>query len=107
MVKLLIVLLFAIGVAACNNGQRPAATNSDSSSSTNKALSTDSAARVAELSFIDGCVENSKLTLGETKAFAFCKCMYGQIHAKYPDMDSAQIAKMDTATINKLAESCR
>lgn len=102
----LFVLVFIVSLFACNNSSQSANKESEAPAATTP-VATDSASKVAQLSFIDGCVENSKLTLGEQKAFAFCKCMYAQIEAKYPNLDSAGIARLDTATIARLAASCR
>lgn len=102
-------LLFLL--AACGNADssKTAGTDSLQRPATVIALPTDSAALNEELSFIEGCVDNAKLTLGEQKGYAFCKCLYGQVHTKNPTMDSAQLAAMlqDTAMMNRLAANCR
>lgn len=100
-------LLLAGGFAACKNNEASTASQKDTTAVVSAPLAIDSAGRVEQLSFIDGCMDNAKLTLGEEKAFAFCKCMYAHIQARYPGLDSAEIAKLDTATVAKLAAACR
>ena len=102
----LVVLLFVFILAACNNSNTAADRTSDSA---NKATvpATDSVSKEAAFSFIDGCVENAKLTLGEQKAYVFCKCIYDQAKSKYPDMDSARMASLDTAEVARMAAACR
>lgn len=105
----LLFLLLASGFAACNNGPAPAnpQTETKPAAAVVPRPFTDSATRPFALNFLNGCVENAKLTLGEAKAFAFCKCMYNQVHAKYPDLDSAALLRIDSAEINRMAASCR
>lgn len=105
--RTVLFLVLLCGFAACKNNDASTASPKDTAAAVNVSLRNDSAGRVAQLSFIDGCMENSRLTLGEPKAFAFCKCMYEQIEAKYPNLDSAGIANLDTATVARLAASCR
>ena len=101
-------VLFAVSLVACKNNPATVTTPQTQTVAPAPAVTVvDSAAKVAELSFIDGCVENSKLTLGEPKAFAFCKCMYAQIQSKYPNLDSAGKANLDTATVARMAAACR
>lgn len=104
----LILFLIAGFLLACNNSS-----TSDSSKNntapTNTGLPTDSLAREATFSFIDGCMENAKLTLGDQKAYAFCKCIYDQLKVQNPTADSLAIEElaMDTARIAKMAANCR
>lgn len=100
-------LLLVSGFAACKNNEASTASQKDTAAVVSAPLAKDSAGRVEQLSFIDGCVDNAKLTLGEEKAFAFCKCMYAQIQAKHPGLDSAEITNLDSATVAKLAAACR
>lgn len=104
------VLAFSFLAAACGNASTPEANRADSfQRPTTTPLPADSAALNEELSFIDGCVDNAKLTLGEQKGYAFCKCLYGQVQAKNPTMDSVQLDAMmqDTAMMNRLSANCR
>jgi|GEM_PF-2628252 len=108
MYKIIFVLL-AGWLLACNNDKNTGRTNTDQATTTTSALPKDSVARVATFSFIDGCMDNAKLTLGDQKAFAFCKCIYNQIKAENPAADSVQIEQlaMDTARVAKMAANCR
>ncbi|MDQ6609789.1 MAG: hypothetical protein M3Y85_08215 [Bacteroidota bacterium] len=103
----LLILLFVSFFAACNNASTPDAKTSDSA--TKPILRpADSIAREAEMNFIDGCVENAKLTLGEAKAYTFCKCVFAQVKAKYPVMDSTVMTALsDTAEVARMAANCR
>lgn len=103
----LFILLLLCSLAACNNATTPAAKAPDSNKPT-AVPTTDSVAREAELNFIDGCVENAKLTLGEAKAYAFCKCIFAQVKTKYPEIDSSVMAALaDTAEVARMAANCR
>jgi len=101
------LFLFVAALFACNNSSRSGRA-SDSTKKT-AGLPSDSMAREATFSFIDGCMENSKLTLGDQKAFAFCKCIYDQLKAQNPGADSLEIDRiaMDTARLAKMAANCR
>ena len=104
----LLILLFVSCLAACNNASTPAATAPDAVTKPTVQRHTDSVEREGEMNFIDGCVENAKLTLGEAKAYTFCKCIYAQAKTKYPNMDSAAMTALsDTAEIAKMAANCR
>ena len=104
-----LILLFIIsGLLACNNSGTTKGSKDDSAK-TAAGVPTDSIAREAKFSFIDGCMQNAKLTLGDQKAFAFCKCIYDQIKAQNPGADSIAIEELarDTARIGKMAANCR
>lgn len=102
-------VLLAGWLLACNNNKSGRDTANNASTTAPTALPKDSVARVATFSFIDGCMDNAKLTLGDEKAFAFCKCIYSQIKAENPAADSVQIEQlaMDTARVAKMAANCR
>jgi hypothetical protein len=103
----IIFLLFAGWLLACNNDKNTGRAADEPAKTTG--LPKDSVAREATFSFIDGCMENAKLTLGDQKAFAFCKCIYEQFKAQNPGADSVQIEAlaMDTARVAKMAAACR
>lgn len=100
-----LILFTACGNA--NNSDRKDTNASSKNSST--ALPADSMARVATFSFIDGCMQNARITLGDEKAFAFCKCIYDQLRAQNPNADSVAIEELatDTARVAKMAANCR
>lgn len=117
MQKILILLTVAAALA-CNNdsdsrsdrGERSDRSDREArSTQTANGLPRDSLSRVATFSFIDGCMENARLTLGQEKAYAFCKCIYNQIKNENPDADSVEIESLaqDTARVAKMAEECR
>ena len=104
----LIQVLFASCLFACNNSGTTKDKRADSSKQAT-GLPADSLAREATFSFIDGCMQNARLTLGDQKAFAFCKCIYDQLKAQNPGADSIDIEALarDTATVGKMAANCR
>lgn len=105
-----LILLIAISCfVACNNTNNTSAGNADSANRTTSALPKDSLSKVATFSFVDGCMDNFRVALGEAKAYAFCKCMYNQLKAQNPGADSVAIEElaMDTARVNRLAAKCQ
>lgn len=103
----LISLCAIVFLVACNNTSTPGEKNE--SSKKGATLPADSMSREALFSFVDGCVANAKLTLGEEKAFGFCKCMYDQLRKDNPDVDSVKLYALvnDTAQAAKMAANCR
>lgn len=103
-------LFFALaaGLFACNDSGSSTKTTASRERKTSS-LPADSVAREATYSFIDGCMENAKLTLGNEKAYSFCKCIYAQLKAENPKADSLEIDKLalDTARLAKMADACR
>ena len=106
--KLLLVSVISL-LFACNNSSTH--TKDSDPGKKSAALPADSMSKEALFSFVDGCITNAnaKLTLGEEKAFAFCKCMYEQLRKDNPEIDSARLDALvnDTAQITKMAASCR
>ena len=103
----LIALCAIVLVFACNNSSAPGEKNESSKKAA--LLPADSMSRDALFSFVDGCVANAKITLGEEKAFGFCKCIYEQLRKNHPDIDSTKLIALanDTAQVAKMAASCR
>ena len=104
MYKIIIFSALVFSFSACNDSK----TRSESANKPT-ALPVDSTTREASFNFIDACIENSKLTLGEQKAFVFCKCIYSQLQTQNPGMDSVKLNAMlaDTARVSKMAANCR
>ena len=104
----LILLAVAGFFVACNNSDTAKKKNADTAKKTN-GIPADSVAKDATFSFIDGCMQNARITLGDQKAYAFCKCIYNQLKAQNPGADSIDIEELarDTATVNKIAATCR
>jgi hypothetical protein len=105
-------LFFVLSVcflAACNNNNRQSANGDSAKQTTVNGIPKDSVARDATFSFIDGCMQNARLTLGDQKAYAYCKCIYGQLQAENPGADSVEIEELalDTARLARMAEKCR
>ena len=96
-------------LVACNNSENKGKDSTNSVTRSSVALPADSLEREATFSFIDGCMQNARVTLGDQKAFSFCKCIYDQIKAKNPGADSVAIEELarDTASVTKMAASCR
>ena len=104
----LFLLLIISSLMACNNASTTRERATDSAKTT-AGLPNDSLAKEATFSFVDGCMQNFRVALGEAKAYAFCKCMYNQLKAQNPGADSIAIEElaMDTARVAKLAANCR
>ena len=104
----ILFLLVLLSFAACKNADSNKSDNADSAKRST-GLPTDTVAKEATFSFIDGCMENAKLTLGDQKAFAFCKCIYNQLKAQNPGADSIVLNElaMDTARVARMAAACR
>lgn len=97
-----VIFLFACGNSS-NTGEQK------QSSKKTATLPSDSLSKEALFSFVDGCIGDFKLALGEEKAFAFCKCMYDEIRKDNPDIDSVKLKAQinDSAQVNKMAANCR
>ena len=104
------ILPIAIGLLfACNNSDNTSKNRTEAPAKSSAALPADSLEREATFNFIDGCMQNARVTLGDEKAFAFCKCIYDQLKARNPGADSVAIEELarDTATVTRMAASCR
>ena len=90
---------------ACNNSSEPSDKSANKDAKVNLR---DSISDPAELSFIDGCVDNAKARLGEAQAFVYCKCFMLQAKAKFGTIDSTTMMKLekDTAQIAQMAKAC-
>ena len=110
MYKLLLVL-FSLSLFACNNSgnEKSNTTTATTTTATTPGLPADSNARAATFSFVDGCMDNFRIALGEPKAYAFCKCIYNQIKTENPGADSVAIEELarDTARVSRMAAKCR
>lgn len=93
---------------SCSNESSESASESPSTSaapgSVTQAFSTES-----ELEILASCVDNAKTTLGDTKAYALCKCVLGQVQQKHPNADSAALIRYlsDTAEVAAMAQKCK
>jgi hypothetical protein len=54
--------------------------------------------------FMGDCVDNATNVLGEAAAFGYCKCMLAKVQQRFPTLDSAAVALLDTAQAAKLAQ---
>jgi len=106
MYKLLLILCIGCFFSCKNSSSTKDKSDSANNSSV---IPADSNARVATFNFIDECMLNAKITLGDQKAYAFCKCIYAQLKAQNPGADSIAIEGLatDTARIAKMAANCR
>ena len=104
----LFFILFVSYLTACNSS---ADTNADkkNDSANQQTSKLRNSYTEAEMNFIDACVESSKASLGEAKAYTFCKCMLPQAKAKVPDMDSTAMDALgrDTAEVTRMAANCK
>jgi hypothetical protein len=106
MYKLLLLLVIGSLLACNNSGTKE---KKDNAATTSSCLPADSNARAATFSFVDGCMQNFRIALGEPKAYAFCKCVYNQLKEQNPKADSLLIEELalDTARVAALAAKCR
>ena len=59
-----------------------------------------------EKEFLADCVNNAKVRVSDTSAYAHCKCVMQQLEQVFPTMDSAA-AVLDTAMASKYAANCK
>lgn len=93
---------------ACGNASDTAAKEAPAVAPT-APLPADPEAKAAAYNFIDACITSSRARLGETKAFAYCKCMESQIRQTFGNTDSATVAglQFDTATLGWFIRRCQ
>jgi hypothetical protein len=101
----IILSLLLVTAMACNSKSPKTASESTSENAAKQAVGW---TRDAEMNWMDECVENSKGTLGEEKAFNQCKCILRQIQEENPTNDSVRNVKLtsDTATVAAMAKKC-
>lgn len=105
MYKILIPFIFS-AIIACNSNQNNTADSKTSGTDTaNTKLF--SWTTEDEREFLGECVDNAKTQLGDTAAFARCKCVLEQLKKDFPSMDSASSVLMDTAKAAQYALKCK
>lgn len=60
-----------------------------------------------EQQFMNSCIESSKARLGDTAAFAYCKCVLGKVQAQFPTLDSSAAILQDSAQAAKITAGCK
>jgi len=93
--------LLLIAIAACNS--TPDQSSSKDSSNAKPYVWT----AEEEGEFLSGCVDSAKAQLGDTLAFAKCKCILAQLKRKFPGMDSAAPVLMDVKRSAEFAANCK
>ncbi len=102
---LLNLLVGSLLFTACTN-EASTKDGKDSASTNTTSATAKTWTQEDELEFMNGCVDNAKARLSSEKAYAYCKCVLGQVKTKYA-MDSTIIAKLsDTAEVAKMAQNC-
>lgn len=99
----IISILAAIVVISCNNDKK----ESDKADSTTKDTSSGFVSvwpQEDQNEFMSDCVDNATAVLGEQAAFGYCKCMLTKVQQRFPTLDSAAVALLDTAQAAKLAQ---
>ncbi|RYZ27574.1 MAG: hypothetical protein EOO10_12305 [Chitinophagaceae bacterium] len=93
---------------ACSNEASDPATENASPSAAPGGV-TSSLSKESELEILAECVDNAKENLGDTQAYALCKCVLGQVQKKYPDADSAALIMhlSDTTEVAAMAKECK
>ena len=102
-----IVVFLTILLASCNN-------NSISSSEQNGKAKPDSPDIIAApgwskeeiKDFLDHCVNESKLILGEDTAYLQCSCVLRQMKQDFPNMEIASKAFEDTLVVDRYVKKC-
>ncbi|HEV7329794.1 MAG TPA: hypothetical protein VGN63_02045 [Flavisolibacter sp.] len=103
-----ICLLVYIFCFSCSNETSNSATENASTSAAPGGV-TQALSKESELEILAGCVDNAKTTLGDTRAYALCKCVLGQVQEKHPQADSAALIRYlsDTTEVAAMARNCK
>lgn len=107
MFRLCLSLLILLAAIACNTQSDKAADNNDSSKNAVAATKSFTWSDEDEKEFLAGCVENAKVNLSDTAAYAQCKCVLEQLKKTFPTMDSAANALSDSATAAAYVSKCK
>ena len=101
-------LLVYIFCFSCSNESSNSATENASATAAPGGV-TQALSKETELQILAGCVDNAKATLGDTKAYALCKCVLGQVQEKHPSADSATLIQYlsDTTEVAAMAKKCK
>jgi hypothetical protein len=104
-------LFFLLGTLcffACNN-QSADTSRQDTTAKKTTIGNTTILSRESELEILDGCIDNAKGNVGESRAYAICKCVLGQVQEKYPTADSSDLVMhlSDTAEVARMVLKCK
>jgi hypothetical protein len=93
---------------SCSNENTSTVTENSSASAAPGGV-TKTLSKESELEILAECVDNAKATLGDTQAYALCKCVLGQVQDKYPNADSAALIVhlSDTTEVATMAKTCK
>ena len=102
-----ICLFIYIFCFSCSNESSDSATENASTTAAPGGV-TQAFSKESELEILAGCVDNAKANLGDTKAYALCKCVLGQVQKKHPNADSAALIRYlsDTTEVAAMAKKC-
>jgi len=102
-----VLLVGSFLFSACNNDASTKKDNKDSGVTNTTSATAKTWSPEDELEFMNDCVDNAQARLGNEKAYAYCKCVLGQVKTKYA-MDSTLITKLsDTTEVAKMALNCK
>ena len=106
MFKLYLSLLIVF-IVACNANSDKTTSNDDSTKATAATSKSFTWSDEDEKDFLAGCVENAKVNLSDTAAYAQCKCVLEALKKNFPTMDSAANALSDSATAATYVSNCK
>jgi hypothetical protein len=106
MFKLYLSLLIVF-IVACNANSDKTTSNDDSTKTTAATSKSFTWSDEDEKDFLAGCVENAKVNLSDTAAYAQCKCVLEALKKNFPTMDSAANALSDSATAATYVSNCK
>jgi hypothetical protein len=104
MQKIILLLLCSAFFIACNNNSKnsPGVKAADSASKGYTWTADD------EQEFLAGCVDNAKAGIGDTAAYALCKCVLGEVKKSFPKLDSSAMnVLMDSTQAAAFAAKCK
>ena len=104
MSRIVLVFLITTFAIACNSSANKTDTGKTDSTNTK---STFSWSREDELEFLAGCVDNAKVKLGDTLAYAQCNCVLEKLQQTFPSLDSAAGTLSDTTKAAAFASQCK
>jgi hypothetical protein len=106
MLKVICGLSFIL-ICACNSRSSEKNTNdSTAAASTNSSVAS-SWSKEDEQEFMASCVDNSKASMGDTAAYAYCKCVLGKVQQRFPTLDSTIVVLNDTTEAAKITAGCK
>lgn len=99
--------IFILSLVACNSNSKDSSAATDSTNAVNTTAKTYTWTDEEEKDFLAGCVDNAKVRLSDTAAYAYCKCVLGQLKQAFPNMDTAAVVLMDSTKAAVYVGKCK